>query len=162
MNWIVVNTKSNCESKATINIKKQGFSVFFPKIKKKKIVYNRFQNLTKPLFPGYIFVDIKKNEDWLKINYTYGVLKILQFNEKPYFIPLEILDNIKKKCDNNQLFSDHYFKRGEKVLIDKYKNIVLDAIFEEHIDTKRSYVFLEFLKQKIKTKVDNKYLGKII
>ncbi len=42
MNWIFVNTKSNFESKATINIKKQGFSVLFPKIKKKKIVYNRF------------------------------------------------------------------------------------------------------------------------
>ncbi len=162
MNWIVVNTKSNCENKATINLKKQGFSVFFPKIKKKNFMYNKFQNLIKPLFPGYIFVDIKKNKDWLKINYTYGVLKILQFNERPYFLPLEILDKIKKKCDQDHFFSNKYFKKGEKVLVDRNKNAGIDAVFEEYIDAKRSYVFLEFLKQRIKTKVENKYLEKIV
>jgi len=46
-------------------------------------------------------------------------------------------------------------------LINKFKNTGLDAIFEEYIDERRSYVFLEFLKQEIKTKVDNKYLEKI-
>jgi len=161
MNWIVVNTKSNCENKAALNLKKQGFCVFFPKIKKKYFVHNKFQNLRKPLFPGYIFVNLKKNKDWLKINYTYGVLKILQFSETPYILPFEILDNIKKKCDHDHFFSNDLFKKGEKVLINKFKNTGLDAIFEEYIDERRSYVFLEFLKQEIKTKVDNKYLEKI-
>ena len=34
MSWIVVQTKSNCEIKATVNLVRQGYEVFFPKIKK--------------------------------------------------------------------------------------------------------------------------------
>jgi len=114
MNWIVVNTKSNCENKAALNLKKQGFCVFFPKIKKKYFVHNKFQNLRKPLFPGYIFVNLKKNKDWLKINYTYGVLKILQFSETPYILPFEILDNIKKNVITIIFFLMIFLKKEKK------------------------------------------------
>ena len=62
MKWMVVQTKSNCENKASKNLMRQGFSVFFPKIKKNVSRFNKFYSTIKPLFPGYIFVSIIKNK----------------------------------------------------------------------------------------------------
>ena len=43
MPWIVVQTKSKCEQKANLNLERQGFVTYFPKllqkVKKKKFTY---------------------------------------------------------------------------------------------------------------------------
>tara|TARA_B100000886_G_C20166478_1_gene384267 strand:- start:45 stop:536 length:492 start_codon:yes stop_codon:yes gene_type:complete len=163
MGWIVVQTKSNCEKKATLNLTRQGYKVFFPKIEKTVVKFHKICQLFKPLFPGYIFVSLKENQSWNKINYTYGVFKILQFNEKLYFLPKNIVDKIKVSCNENEVFiAKKQFRRGQKVKLIKQNYLTLDAVFEEHIDQKRSYVFLEFLKQKIKTKIDTIYLESFV
>ena len=99
MKWIVVQTKSNCEKKAFFNLKRQGYEVFFPKIKKMTSRFNRFVRLVKPLFPGYIFVSINANQNWSKIKSTYGVFRILKFIDYLYFVPPDVVDSIKRRCE---------------------------------------------------------------
>ena len=41
MGWIVVQTKSNCEKKATLNLTRQGYKVFFPKIEKTVVKFHK-------------------------------------------------------------------------------------------------------------------------
>ena len=53
MSWIVVQTKSNKENKARINLIRQGYEVFYPKIKKSKYTFNEVKEY-KAAFPGYI------------------------------------------------------------------------------------------------------------
>lgn len=154
MNWIVVNTKSNCEMKACVNLMRQGFKVFFPKIEKTFIKFKRICKTLKPLFPGYIFVHVEDNKNWTKINYTYGVFKILSYSEKIYYLPSEVMGNIKKNCDENGIFKKRRnMKKGEKITFIKNSFFTLDAVFDEYIDKKRAFIFLEFLKQKIKANV---------
>ena len=159
MRWIVVQTKSNCEKKVTFNLIRQGYNVFFPKIKKSVVKFNKICNFIKPLFPGYLFVSLKENQSWSKINYTYGVFKILKFDKYLYYLPNDVFESIKSKCDRNDIFKKiESFHKGQKVKYRKNKFINMDAIFEENIDQNRSFIFINFLKQKVKARIETKYL----
>lgn len=163
MKWIVVQTKPNSEQKAYVNLQRQGYSVFFPKIKKSIKRLARIHKLIAPLFPGYLFVFLKEKQTWAKINNTYGVFKILKFNDQLYYLPNEILECIKQRCDKNDLvINSQIYKSGEKLIYNLNKYTSLDVIFEEHIDSKRSFVLIEFLKKKIRTKIKTKYLEVVI
>ena len=159
MPWIVVQTKSKCEQKANLNLERQGFVTYFPKLLKKVKRKNLLTETSKPLFPGYIFVNLKKNQNWVKINYTYGVVKVLQFNQKICLLPIEFIKNLKKKClgDNFDIFELRY-KKGDLLNYWKNEKYFFNCIFEESIDEKRSYVLLDFIVNKIKAKVENKFL----
>ncbi len=155
MRWIVVNTKSNCERKVCHNLMRQGFKVFLPKIEKTVIKFKRIYKSLKPLFPGYIFVLLDEKKNWSKINYTYGVFKILRFSEKVYFLPSEVIKSIKENCNYNDILErKNKINNGEKIKLIKNNLFSLDAVFDEYIDQKRAFIFLEFLKQKVKAKVN--------
>ena len=163
MKWIIVQTKSNCENKACLNLKRQGYDVFFPKLKKKTSRFNKFINIIKPLFPGYIFVSINSNQNWSKIKNTYGVLNILKFSDYFYFLPSDVVDSIKRRCDINGFAIDYKkYVKGEKVKYFKNNQISLDAVFEEQIDQKRSFVFINLLNQKVKASVETKHLEALV
>ena len=156
MTWIVVHTKNNNEQKALRNLTKQGFEVFYPKISKSIILYNKARKIIKPLFPGYIFVNLKENQNWLKINSTFGVRTILKLSKEIYSLPIEIIRQIKRSCDKNDICFISNHKKGEKVRLIFKNSPSLQSVFCENLDQKRSYVFLELLKTKIKIKVFNK------
>lgn len=159
MNWIIVNTKPCCEEKANTNLKRQGYRVFAPKILKTVSKFNKLKQILNPLFPGYIFVGLSPNQNWTKINNTYGVKKILKFNEKLCFLPQSFLEDLKKKCDSKGVFLiKKSFKKGQIVAYVKNNNFLFKVIFNEYIDANRSYVLLDFLKNKIKTQVKSKFL----
>lgn len=81
--WSVAQIRPNSVSLAIRNLERQGFEPFAPKmnltIKKK----NKFFNKEVFVFPGYVFVGIdSQSPNWGKINSTYGVSKILVFNNR--------------------------------------------------------------------------------
>ena len=162
MNWIVVQTKCNNEYKARANLVRQGYEVFYPKIFKSVHSFNRVKTLVKPLFPGYIFVNLKKDQNWIKINSTFGVKTILKFGESIYELPIEILNNIKFKCNDDEICNMLPLKKGDKVKILSKKLSGWNAIFSEHIDEKRSFVLIDLLMTSIKTKVLNEDIEVLI
>ena len=159
MHWVVLQTKNNNENKASVNLINQGYEVFFPKVKKNKLSYNKINSVFRPLFPGYIFVHLAAEQCYTKINNTFGVKKILKFGEKICFLPKEIFLKIKMRCDNNDICEVNTFKKGDRVnLISRKFNF--EGIFDEKIDENRSFIFLEIMQRKIKTSVLNSSLEK--
>ena len=156
MSWIVVQTKSNSECNARINQIRHGYEVFYPKIHKSVQSFNRVKTLIKPLFPGYVFVNLKKKQNWVRINSTFGVKTILKIGERIYELPIEILNSIKLKCNKDEICNMLPINTGDKVKILSKKFPGLNAIFSEYIDEKRSFVLVDLLMTKIKTKVFNK------
>ena len=163
MKWIVVQTKPNCENKAYLNLKRQGYEIFFPKVKKTISKFNKFINVVKPLFPSYIFVSITSKQNWSKIRNTYGVSKILKFSDHLYFLPFDVINDLKMKCDCRGFAVDfRKYVKGEKVRFFKNNQTCLDAVFEEQIDKKRSFIFINFLNQKVKASVETKNLEVLV
>ncbi len=154
--WLVANTKPHKENLACVNLVRQGFEVFFPKIYKANFVLNKKTPKLKPLFPGYIFVSVKPEVNWTKIHNTFGIKQVLKFGEKPCILSEEILQRIKKNCNSQDIFNKRIenLKDGDKIKVNKGKLGFIDAIFKEFIDKKRSLILLDFLSNKVNAIVE--------
>ncbi len=155
--WIVVQTKLNNEKKAFANLEQQGFDVFYPKILKPVKIFNRFKRIIKPLFPGYIFVNLETNKNWFKINNTFGVNKIIKFGEKITFLPIDFIESLRDRCDDKNIVNQKQeFKCGDRIRIVGESFFNLEGIFQESIDSNRVFILLEILKTRIKTTLNKK------
>ena len=99
-NWLVAQIKPHSYDLAVRNLERQGFETFLPKMKTTIKKEKKFINKYVPVFPGYIFVGVVPlNSNWIKINSTYGVVKILFFNEKASHICNDIVLTLKNRYE---------------------------------------------------------------
>ena len=150
--WILAQTKSKREKTAEINIKNQGFKVFLPTINIRKYSNSVWKDAIELLFPGYIFINIKDNEEKIgSLSYTTGVFKLLidQVTGSPYIIKQSLIDNIYK---NNQL-NISSLKKGSKVNFTKGIS-VLSGIFIEKKGSKRASILINILNELREVVVD--------
>ena len=94
--WIVARNKPNQDKIALINLERQNFEFFQPKFKTISRVQNKFKEIIKPVFPGYIFVAINLEEkNWHKINNTRGISRIIVFGNEIPLIRCELIEELK-------------------------------------------------------------------
>ncbi len=79
ISWHVCRTKSQQEPRAAVELANQDFLVFLPVL------------ASKPMFPGYIFVQFDRDRDpWGKIKNTRGCIDLLGCG----FIPANVPDPV--------------------------------------------------------------------
>ncbi len=79
ISWHVCRTKSQQEPRAAVELANQDFRVFLPVL------------ASKPMFPGYIFVQFDRDRDpWGKIKNTRGCIDLLGCG----FIPANVPDPV--------------------------------------------------------------------
>lgn len=153
--WLVAQIKANSYDLAIRNLERQGFQTFLPKMKVTIKKENKFINKDVFVFPGYIFVSVDLHKsDWSKINSTYGVLKLLAFNNKPSEIHNDLILALKNKYEINtfpkikeNLKKDDHIKFTNGPFVDLVARI--EAIDEKN----RIWVVLGALGQHRKIKI---------
>ncbi|KAB2849774.1 MAG: transcriptional activator RfaH [Hyphomicrobiaceae bacterium] len=82
--WIVVNTQPNRELVALRNLARQDFRAYCPMIVKRIKHAGATKHLPRPLFPGYVFVNLDPDHGiWRPIVSTLGVRSLVKFGDKP-------------------------------------------------------------------------------
>ena len=83
--WYVVQTQPSRDRIATLNLERQAFEIFVPKVLRRKA-----RRLGKPverleqLFPGYQFVRLDLDRaQWRSVNGTFGVSRLVMFGDRP-------------------------------------------------------------------------------
>ena len=100
--WYIAQIKPNSYHSATQNLERQGFETFLPKMKITQRQENKFLFKNVYVFPGYMFVCFDPYFiSWTKINSTYGVSKILAFNNKPSEISSNLIQDLKIRYEIN-------------------------------------------------------------
>ena len=140
--WYLIKTKSRQEEIAMLNLENQNFHVYCP--------YALIRNKNLALFPGYIFIQLdKNNQNWSPINSTKGVLHFVRFGLNYAKIPDNIIEFIKANQKNTEekFKNINKFKRGDKVQITDgvFKNCI--AIFESFRPDERVVLLLNLLGQ---------------
>ena len=108
--WFVVMTKPNQENRAITNMINQKFNVFYPFIKRQLFKSGKLTVVREFLFPSYLFVELNLTETkWYKINNTFGVKRILSFNEKPLSICRNFIGDLRKKTNEDFSLQSNYF-----------------------------------------------------
>jgi len=154
--WTVAITKPNNENRAEVNLARQGYLTYLPKYLSK--IGKEIK--VKILFPRYIFVRVE--DQWHRINSTFGVSRILLNNEsRPAIVPDKIIDNLKLKEDQRGLISlpePPKFKLGEKVRVVNQSFDGYDAIYDGMRPNERARVLIKMLGQQVQVELDEKDL----
>ena len=158
--WLVVQVKPNSYAIAVRNLERQGFETFLPKMRVSMRKKNRFIYKDVYVFLGYMFVGVDaQSYNWTKINNTYGVSKLLVFNNKPSEIPHNLILALKNRYEENiALSTKEAFEKGDLIKFKRGPFLDLIAKIESVSDKDRIYVLLEVMggKRKLKLNLDEK------
>ena len=163
MNWYLIQVKPNAHVMASKNLTNQGLEVFLPMIVKTSKKRGKFFNRPAPLFPGYLFIGVKKDIlSWSKINATRGVARAISLDGSYKPVNIKVIDGLKNRCDsNNFLRPELNVKKGDSVMIEKGPFTKFICEVDQILDTKRVWVLLEIMQQKTKFKVALNDLSKV-
>ena len=153
--WYLIQFKPNSHCVAERNLHRQGFETFLPMQKITRRKASRFVSDLKPLFPGYMFVNVNSELDqWRTINSTIGVSKLVSFEGKPKPLPLQLISGLMLRCDaSGSLLAPMSLNEGDSVemLTGPFANFIatVDTIDPEQ----RIWVFMDFMGQKTRMQV---------
>ena len=154
--WFIAQIKPNSYNSAIQNLERQGFETFLPKIeitqrKKNFLLKNVF------IFPGYMFVCFNPQIiTWTKINSTYGVSKILTFNNKPAEISSDLILELKNRYEvNSNPAQKEKLQKGDCIKF--YTGPFTDLIATiESVDSKnRIWVLIQAMGGNKRLKLEN-------
>ena len=144
-NWYVVATKTREEEKARVNLERQGYSAFLPKLSLKKRRKGHWQVVTESLFPGYLFVALELGEDDpAPIRSTVGCIGLVRFAHAYTPVPGELIESLQAiESETNDVEAP--FKPGDKVRFVSGPLAGIEAVFDMARGGDRAQVLLQLL-----------------
>jgi transcriptional antiterminator RfaH len=127
--WFLVQLKPNGFERAKKNLSQQSFETFMPMQDISLRRRGRLSAATRPLFPGYLFVQIPPSmPDWRAVNSTYGVSRLVTLgNGRTTEVPTDLMFALRTRCDiEGRLQAPENLTAGKQVRI-------IDGPFSQHI-----------------------------
>ena len=155
--WFVAQIKPNSYDSATLNLERQGFETFLPKMETTERKKNKFLVKNDYVFPGYMFVCFDPHIiSWTKINSTYGVSKILAFNKKPSEISSDLILELKIKYEiNSNPTQKENLQKGDSIKFYTGPFTELIAKIESVDEKNRIWILLESMGGRQRLKLQN-------
>ena len=149
--WFLIYTKPRQEVRARENLKNQGNEVFLPMIACDKNKELKSLSL-KPMFPRYLFTKFTiESKNWMHVNSTRGVSHIVVFGDNPSEVPNSIIDYLKRKVDENDIFKlenkRRRLQKGEEIVIKEGLFQGIDATFLSMSGKERVRIMLNLMNQ---------------
>ena len=150
--WFILQFKPNSHHQAIKNLNRQGFETFLPLHDTTSRKLSRFINISKPLFPGYMFIKFDRAEsEWHKINNTYGVSRLITFNSILKSIPTRFVDSLMKRYDlSGKLLPIQKLKKGDEVRVLKGPFANFIATVEQYEADHRIWILMDLMGRKTK------------
>lgn len=99
--WFVARTKTGREVTASVAVAEKGFQAFLPVHLVKRTHAGKVQQLSRPLFPRYLFVRFDPATDaYGQINYCRGVASrclIVNLQDNPVSVPDPVIEAIRDR-----------------------------------------------------------------
>ena len=165
--WYAIRTKPRQEEIAKLNFEKQNFITYLPKVKTTIRHARKITNAARPLFPGYLFLQLSTPETYLtSLSSTYGAIGPVRFGDYIPPVPDWIIEEIKKREDEKGLVSLFdpkrlNLKKGDKVKVKLNHYDELEGIFYAQRGQDRAIILLNILKNQVKTEVPLECLKKV-
>lgn len=161
--WYVVQVKKNAYNLAEVNLGRQGFRCFQPRLKVTTRSGSVFKEVAKPLFPGYLFVNFDPvNSRWQKINSSLGVSRLLMRGGLPQALPTGVVENLATQLDSTgHLVTSSDFQKGEDVLINAGPFVGFFAQVERLEPNQRVTLLLNIMELGSRLEVDATDINKV-
>lgn len=152
--WIVVATHLNAESQAVQHLKRQGYECYCPHTRVSRRHARRSETVTRPFFPGYLFVRLDRARDqWRPIMHSRGVRTVVRFGEKLGIVPQGVIESLLARDEAGCLKPPPAAERlqaGQRVALNGtlFDDFVCTVLSIEPRD--RVCVLLEFMQHAVK------------
>jgi transcriptional antiterminator RfaH len=150
--WFAVHTLPCDEARAQRNLEKQQFRTFMPKRLKTNRHARKMRTLEAPFFPRYLFVILDLQRDqWLKINSTFGVARLVMRGDEPHPVPGGIVEALIASSDQAG-----FLDLAEKLKVGGVVRLLAGpfadqlAILEQLDDLRRVTVLLDILGRRVR------------
>ena len=148
--WYLVFTKAQGEQTASINLRRQGYRVYCPRLLRRTVSRGRWIERVVALFPRYLFVQLDAARQSLApVRSTIGVASIVRFGSEPALVPQSMVDTLKGRADPatglHRLADVAPLKRGSPVRVVAGAFQGFDGIFERAAGEERVVILLKLL-----------------
>lgn len=159
--WYLLYCKPRQELRAQQHLANQGYNSFLPQISLQKLRGNKWQQVTEPLFPRYLFLHIGSSEqlNMRAIRATRGITDFVRFGYKLATAPDTLLQLLtQQQIALKQQPVDSHLKQGDEISIVNGPFSGLQAVFDTADGDKRSIILISMLGQWVTAEVDNQQI----
>jgi transcriptional antiterminator RfaH len=155
--WIVVNTHPHRERLSLDNLARQQFNAYCPTILKRVRHARRVQDVPRPMFPGYVFVQVSLDTTrWRPMLSTQGVRSVVRCGERLSFIDNAFIASLKAREVGGLVSKPTSpYSIGQKVCIAGGPFDGLVATIIEMTEKDRLLVLMELLNGTVKVRVES-------
>lgn len=147
--WFAVRSKPRQEARAEENLRRQGFEVYFPRIRERRLRAGRWVSQVEPLFPGYLFVRVVPGASNVSpIRSTLGVRGLVAFGHSLKAVPDAVIEFLHSREDleSGYLVAEGpAFDKGDRVSILNGPFTGLTAVFEMKTPGDRAMLLVSLL-----------------
>jgi len=147
--WYTVHTKPRQETVAEENLRRQGFTVYLPRIQTTRRMKNRWRDVIEPLFPRYLFIQVDSDlKSLAPVRSTRGVSDLVRFGYQLVPVPDELIVGIQNMEDQNSgvcIPISPLFSTGDKVKILEGPFAEMKGIYQCDQGEQRAIILLECL-----------------
>lgn len=149
MTWLCARTHPNAEKTAIRNLLNQDFDYYQPVIVEKKIRNHKRLLVQVPLFPCYLFIQVK--DSYRSLHSTHGIASLVNG-----VVQDRVIDSLKQREINGviQLPQPKQFQIGDKVKINNGIFAGQPALVERMRTNQRQKILLELMSNKISVLID--------
>src|SRR5450759_423580 len=152
LRWYVIQTKPSRECVAEVNLRRQGYEVYMPRMVHSVWRRGQSSQCVVPLFPRYLFLQLSEGCQALNpVRSSIGVANIVRFGTRYAIVPDQIIMQLRLRADPktglHRLFSRPLPARGAIVRITTGPFEGLDGVFERDAGSARVVVLLNLLGQ---------------
>ena len=159
--WYVVATKPQQETTAQEHLTRQGYTTLLPTCRLKKRRRGKWQQVTEPTFPGYVFVELETgSDDMAPIRSTRGCRDLVRFGQQPAVVHENIIEAIMLRESAQRSLDEKIegpFSPGDVVMLEDGPFQGLSAIYYMNKGADRVQVLITLLggAQRLNVSVDS-------
>jgi transcriptional antiterminator RfaH len=92
--WFVVVCNPKCERMAQLGLRRAGYQTYLPRTKRWVVHARKKEERENPLFPRYLFLGLRPDQDFWKMQGVYGVEGVVRFDGSPVRVSGAVLARI--------------------------------------------------------------------
>lgn len=157
--WFLAQLKPNSQAIALRNLSRQGFVTFHPMMDETQRKNGRFVTVQRPVFPGYIFVELDTTSGgWRAVNSTYGVTRLVSFGAEPAEVYPGIMAALMERFSGDGVAPDITFKKGDILRAGEGPFVDFVVEVERQAPDQRVWVLLDLMGRRTRVAIPTKDL----
>ncbi|CRI67151.1 Transcriptional activator RfaH [Thiocapsa sp. KS1] len=146
--WFVVQSKPRQAYRAELNLARQGYVVYHPRILRERVRRGKRCAAEESLFTNYLFIRLQRWVDnWSPLRSTFGVYRLVSFGNEPTPVPDELIAAIQNRLLVPSIQT--VFHPGQGVQVTQGPFNGLEAIFTAYDGEDRARILIEMLGRPI-------------